>query len=270
MPTPFPGMDPYLEEPWLWSDFHMTFTVNLRMELIKRLPARYVALTDRYVWIQDPDDESIARLRRPDAFVVDKEPRPATAQTATITAPVEIMLPSLSEKGSPYLKIVDRFNRRLVTVVEMLSTANKTPGKDREAYLLKRSEYLASGVNLVEIDFLRKGSRAPWGTPPPPVKDYYVMVSRASDRPRAGIWPFTVREPLPIIPIPLNAGDAEIEFALEGCFRQTYDSAGYERELDYNQPPVPPLDEPDATWARELLARLTASNSPPSSSGDHQ
>src|SRR5436190_21147273 len=99
MPSPFPGMDPYLEEPWLWSDFHLTLSIKLRMELVKRLSPRYVALTDRYVWIQDSEDETAVRLRRPDAFVVEKEAQPAsaTALAPPMTAPVEIVLPSLSE-----------------------------------------------------------------------------------------------------------------------------------------------------------------------------
>lgn len=270
MPSPFPGMDPYLEEPWIWLDFHLTFTVNMRTELTKRVPPRYVALADRYVWVQEPEDEAQTQRRRPDVFVVEKRTPPEGTAAATITAPVEIVLPSLSEKGSPYLKIIDRFSRRLVTVIEMLSPANKAPGQDRDTYLLKRCEYLAAGVNLVEIDLLRKGNRPPWGAPPPPRKDYYVMVSRAWERPRAGAWPFTVRDPLPTIPVPLNPGDVEVELPLGACFTQTYDNAGYERELDYGQPPNPPLEEPDATWARELLAHFAGSNlPPPPPSGEH-
>jgi hypothetical protein len=260
-------MDPYLEDPWIWPDFHLTFVVALRAALLPRVPRRYAVLADRYVWVSDSETETRARLGKPDAFIVEKDEGDKAAAPAAVAAPVEVVLPSLTEKGSPYLKIVDRGNRRLVTVVELLSTANKTPGRDRDAYLLKRCEYLATGVNLVAIDLLRKGERPPWGTPSLPATNYYVMVSRASERPKAGAWPFSVRDSLPPIPIPLNAGDPDVMLSLGDCFTQAYDSAGYDRELDYEQPPNPPLAEPDATWARELLAaRLTP---PTATQGEH-
>jgi hypothetical protein len=258
MPSPFPGMDPYLEDPWLWPDFHLTLVVGIRAELTRHLPAGYVALADRYVWVQEPETGERTRLGKPDVFLTG-EPQHKESPTATaVVAPVEIILPSLTEKGSPYVKIVDRANRRLVTVIELLSPANKAPGKDRDAFLLKRCEYLATGVNLVEMDLLRKGERLPWGIPAAPTTDYYVMVSRAADRPKAQAWPFSVRDPLPPIPIPLNTGDADVMLPLGACLNQAYDSAGYARELDYTQPPNPPLDEPDATWARDLLAARAA------------
>jgi hypothetical protein len=171
---------------------------------------------------------------------------------------VEIVLPSLTEKGIPYLKIVDRANRRLVTVLELLSPANKAPGKDRDAYLMKQCEYLATDVNVVEMDLLRKGDRLPWVAPSVAASAYCIMVSRASERPRAHVWPFSVRDPLPAIAVPLTARDGDIALELGACMTQVYDAAGYERELDYTQPPNPPLDEPDAAWARQLLANRTS------------
>ena len=219
MPSPFPGMDPYLESPSLWADFHLTMIVAIRAELNRLLPEKYVASADRYVWLH-------------------------------LAAPVTMMLPGVREKGSPYLKIVDREHRRLVTVVEMLSPANKQPGKDREAYLLKRGEYLANGVNLVELDLLRRGERAPFGDHPPPRADYYVLVCRASEMPQAGVWPLSVRDLLPTVPVPLHPPDADVELALKPCLDRVYDEAAYRRELNYSQPPQVALTEPDATWAR--------------------
>jgi hypothetical protein len=250
-------MDPYLEDPWLWPDFHLTLVVVIRAELNRHLPDGYVALADRYVWLQEPDTGERTRLGKPDVFLTGEGDAKQEPATAAVAAPVEFILPSLTEKGSPYLKIVDRTNRRLVTVIELLSPANKTPGKDRDSFLLKRGEYLATRVNLVEMDLLRKGERLPWGTPPVPATDYYVMVSRAADRPKAQAWPFSVRDPLPTVPVPLNPADGDVLLPLGECVRRAYDSAAYDRELDYTQPPNPPLDEPDATWARQLLVSRT-------------
>jgi hypothetical protein len=255
-------MDPYLEDPWIWPDFHLTFAVALRTELNRRLPAGYVALVDRYVWVQEPETEERKRLGKPDVFLTGESRTKGAPAAAVVAAPLEIVLPSITEKGSPYLRIVDRANRRLVTVIELLSPANKTPGKDRDAYLMKQREYLASDVNLVEMDLLRKGERLPWIAPSVAAADYYVMVSRAAKRPRALVWPFGVRESLPPIAIPLAEKDGDVALELGTCMNQVYDSAGYARELDYAQPPNPPLDEPDAAWVRELLtARLPEQHS---------
>jgi hypothetical protein len=249
-------MDPYLEDPWLWPDFHLTFVVGLRAELNRRLPGGYVVLADRYVWVQEPETEERKRLGKPDVFLTGEGEAKGVPASTAIVAPVEIVLPSLTEKGSPYLKIVDRANRRLVTVLELLSPANKTPGKDRDAYLMKQCEYLATDVNLVEMDLLRKGERLPWVTASLAPSAYYVMVSRATERPRGHVWPFSVRDPLPNIAVPLRDSDVSLELGV--VMNQVYDTAGYARELDYTQPPNPPLDEPDAEWARHLLANRTS------------
>jgi hypothetical protein len=258
MPSPFPGMDPYLEDPWLWPDFHLTFVVGLRAELNRRMPKGYVALADRYVWVQEREAEERKRLGKPDVFLTGEGEAKGAAASTTIVAPVEIILPSITEKGSPYLKIMDRNHRRLVTVIELLSPANKTPGKDRDAYLMKQCEYLAADVNLVEIDLLRKGERLPWLTDSVKSSAYHVMVSRAAERPRGQAWPFSLRDPLPTIAVPLTVRDGDLAVDLGSCMNQCYDSAGYDRELDYTQPPNPPLDEPDAAWARRLLANRTS------------
>lgn len=263
MPSPFPGMDPYLEDPWIWPDFHMTFAIALRTELNRRLPTGYVALVDRYVWVQEPETEDRKRLGKPDVFLTGEGGLKREPAAAVIVAPVEITLPSQTDKGIPYVKLVDRGHRRLVTVIELLSPANKTPGKDRDAYLLKQCEYLATDVNLVEMDLLRHGQRLPWIASAVVVAAYYVMVSRAAERPRGLVWPIAVRDPLPTIAIPLTKQDGDVALDLGTCMSQAYDSASYDRELDYTQPPNPPLDEPDATWARELLANRTSQGNQP-------
>jgi uncharacterized protein DUF4058 len=98
----------------------------------------------------------------------------------------------------------------------------------------------------------------PWIVPSVAAADYYIMVSRAAKRPIALVWPFSVRESLPTIAVPLTEQDGDVALELGTCMNQVYDSAGYARELDYTQPPNPPLDEPDATWARQLLANRTS------------
>lgn len=254
MPSPFPGMDPYIEEPSLWPDFHLTMLAAMKAFINQRLPAQYGAFVDRYIWLHEPDADTRVRLGKPDVFVGERGQQ-AEGPGAILQAPAIVTLPVVRRQGNRYLRIIDRRSRRVVTVIELLSPSNKEPGEDREAYLAKRHEYLAMGTNLVEIDLLRSGERLPMGEPAPAQADYYVLVCRASELPRAGVWPFSVRDPLPSFPVPLNPADPPVFMDLKPCLDRAYDEARYEQELEYAEPPVPPLQEPAATWARELLSR---------------
>jgi hypothetical protein len=254
MPSPFPGMDPYLESPEIWGDFHGTFLMSIRAVLNQTLPSGYVARWDRYVWIEQPDADQPRPLGRPDVFVTDRLGRDeGMSRETTLAAPTTITLPTVDPQGKPYLKIIDTRGHRVVSVVELLSPANKAAGRDRDAYLAKRQDYFRSGTNLVELDLRRSGLRAPVEEPLPPA-DYYVLVSRAADYPRAGVWSIGVREPLPTVPVPLNPQDSPVMLDLRPCLDRAYDEGRFGDDIDYDQPPTPPLREPDATWARELLA----------------
>jgi hypothetical protein len=256
MPSPFPGMDPYLEEPSLWPDCHLGIIAGMRAVLNAHLPERYAAYADRYVWLHEPDADTRVRMGKPDIYVADRGGE-ATGSNggATLVAPTVVTLPVVRRQGNRFIKIIDRQSRRVVTVIELLSPANKNPGEDREAYVAKRNEYLATGTNLVEVDLLRTGERLPLGEPAPPPADYYILVCRANEFPKAGVWPLSVRDPLPAIPVPLNPQDQPVLLPLKPCLDRAYDEAPYSREVNYAEPPDPPLPEPDATWARELLAR---------------
>lgn len=88
-----------------------------------------------------------------------------------------------------------------------------------------------------------------------PAGDYLVIVSRANRRPRAEAISWSLRDPLPAIPIPLQEGDPEIRLELQPIFTARYDRAAYNQTLDYSQPPSPPFSEADAAWAMGLVAK---------------
>src|SRR5882757_8697530 len=130
MPSPFPGMDPYIEEPSRWSDFHSTMIVAFRAALNSVLPERYVANVDQYVWLHEPDLKTRQRLGRPDAFVTDEStPQPTESSPsvalAALAAPAVSTLPVIRRPGPRYIRIRDTDGRRLVTVIEILSPSNK-------------------------------------------------------------------------------------------------------------------------------------------------
>lgn len=251
MHCPFPGMDPYLERSDLWPDVHLSLIIFMKDALNGSLPAGYAAVADRFVWIHEPD--AIQRTRvKPNIAVFRPEHTISTKGASLVTAPLTGLLPAIKREGSKYLKILDVRSRRVVTAIELLSPSNKQAGPDREAFLTKRTEYLNTGINLIEIDLHRAGQRLPmenveFGS------DYYVLVCRASHAPQIDVWPFSVRDPFPTIPVPLSEPEPSLD--LGACFERVYQGSRYREEVNYQLPPDPPLSEADATWARELLAK---------------
>ncbi len=259
MPSPFPGMDPYLEGG-LWPDLHATLIPLIREAVVAALPAGYVANIDHYVWLGDDEDGEPVRRGKPDAFVSEEPGRrhrgSPTAVVAKPTARVQLPTPPRVRRKR-YIRLLDAEDRRVVTVIELLSPSDKLPKRDREHYLLKRSEYLAAGANLVEIDLLRCGLRVPMGDSDLPEADYYLLVSRAAEYPAADVWAFTVRDTIPVFPVPLKPRDAAIPLDLRRCLDRAYDGAGYEDQITYSDPTTPPLRGPDAVWAEGLVKKHT-------------
>jgi hypothetical protein len=244
-------MDPYLEAPPFWGVLHGTMITAMMGELKRRLPPGYTAWSDVYIWLHEPAAEK--RLGRPDVFVSGR--RKVTSGTATLNGPATSILPAIRREGSKYLKIKEVRTDRVITVIELISPDIKAGGEDREAYLAKRNEYLATGTNLVEIDLHRGGQRLPMGEPAPPKADYYVLICRAAEFPRTAIWPFSVRDPLPEIPIPLKADDQWIALPLQPCFAWAYEQGPFEAEVDYSRPPRRRLRKSDVSWAKKLVTR---------------
>ena len=146
-------------------------------------------------------------------------------------------------------------DRALVTVIEVLSPANKAAGsRGRDEYLSKRREVLRSSVHMIEIDLLRAGNPIP-SVDPLPEGDYHVHVSRAPLRPRGEVFSWSLRDSIPEILVPLSQGDADVVLDLGAAVRSVYDRGGYDLVVDYGAPLDPPLRSEDAGWAASLLKR---------------
>jgi hypothetical protein len=251
-------MDPYLEDAAYWGGFHTNVFTHLQSALNRSLPARYFAEIDEYVWLQDDQTEEGERLGKPDTFVSDTNgshspEASAAAAVATLALPVEVTLPTARKRKHRYLKIVGPDHKTVVTVIEVLSPSNKRRGHDRDRYLDKRNEYLAADTNLDEIDLRRDGARMEFGKPTPRIADYYLFVCRGNSYPRAAVWPFTVRESIPTIPVPLRPEHGDTPLDLQSCVTDIYDTNRYAQRLDYSQPPVTSFGTLDAEWAANLL-----------------
>jgi hypothetical protein len=246
-------MNPYLEQEDVWHDFHERFLPHVAEVIGSQLAAHYIVKIDQHIYIHEPPAEQRTFLGRGDVFVASRQPSTEAGATATAprTAPAQVVLPSVDVESLNYLEIRDRRDRRLVTVIELLSPTNKYAGPDREQYLGKRGALLASSAHLLEIDLLRGGPRMPFAAPMPEC-EYYVLVSRMEKRPQADFWPLRLREPLPLIPIPLRPPDADAQLDLQAALHHIYDAARYGHYI-YEGAPQPALRTADEEWARQFI-----------------
>jgi len=250
MPSPFPGMNPYLEA--IWHDFHERFLPAAAAFLVPQVRPRYIVLIDETVYLHDIPQDDLRLIGRPDVSVVRGEGATtrAAAAAGVLEAPAQVLLPEQDVESLSYLSILDRESREVVTVIELLSPTNKRPGEHRAQYLAKRSAVRQSDAHLVEIDLLRCGQMMP--AKGRPACTYSVLVSRADHRPQADFWPFGLRDPLPIVPVPLRIGDGDARLDLRAILDRVYDESGYEDYL-YRREPDPPLTGDAAAWARSFL-----------------
>ena len=261
MPSPFPGMDPYLERPDIFPDFHDSFITYLREHLQASLPAPYFAAIGRRVWI-----EMARRSVGPDIHVIHSRPRGSAraepAGTLSVATPPVAVHVAHDEFREPLIELYtsDERGKRLVTSLEVLSLSNKTPGAHgRDLYVRKQKELLTSEVHLVEIDLLRGGehvtavpledARAACGA-----FDYHVSIHRFDDLETFFVYPILLEDRLPTIAIPLLPGDPSVPLDLQAVLDRCYDAGPYVREIDYEgDAPVPPLRPEQAAWAAGVL-----------------
>jgi hypothetical protein len=245
-------MDPYLEQPDVWHDFHERFIARMADTLAANIRPSYLAKIDDHIYIHELAAEERFLVGQSDVSVLRGERSVAVAAPGpAVAAPAHgFILPGADQLREPFIEIRDRETREVITVIELLSPTNKAAGSDREQYIGKRKAILASNAHLVEIDLLRGGERMPVNDLP--ACDYVVMVSRSYQRPRVELWPLHLRDALPTIPVPLRLGDRDAIIDLGALFKQQFDAAGYE-DYVYATPPRPPLSESDAVWARELI-----------------
>jgi hypothetical protein len=282
MPSPFPGMDPYLEDPAIWPDFHHAFATEIRNALNASLPSPYYARLEMRPELGIiADEEGYESTRRivPDVLVLR---RPGTETSAAGPAEVALLNPPRDQvtgfvefddlPAEParhyFVEIRDStLGHKLITLLEILRPSNKGKGPDRDAYAAKQADVLKTDASLIEIDLLRSGrriiatpdlERAISGISPRP--DYLVLVSRSWRRtgPMRGYvaYPFTLREWLPCIGVPLTCEQPELPLDLQYVFQHTYDGGPYRRgAVDYSKAPIPPLSVEDVVWAQTILQR---------------
>jgi hypothetical protein len=251
MPSPFPGVDPYVENTGIWRDFHSRFLTHLSDHLNELLPGHYAAVIDEeFRILDDPPTPGRPRGFRPDPTVARSgrpaEPARAAGGVATLE-PVTLLYPEdEEEEDRPTWVEVQRLpDREVVAVIELLSPANKD-GHGRSEYLRKRKAVLGRELHLIELDLLLSGPRLPMRGVLPK-GDFYAFIARAEQRPRGEAYAWTVRQALPTIPIPLREPDPDVRIDLGVAYQASYERGRYRNLLRYDAP----LTDDDRTWAAE-------------------
>lgn len=260
MPSPFPGMDPYLEG-YLWPDVHSALASKIRQQLVPQLRPRYTARLEIYV-TEDSAPESDIGILYPDVQVMERRESDASTQpelqaqsgstVAILPAPITVPVVHPIPVKLTRVEIRDTAQNSLVTCIEILSPVNKRePGLT--TYRRKRQQLYQAGVHLLELDLLRRGSR-PFAHPQLPESCYGIALTRAKSR-RTEVWPLQLADPLPTLPVPLREPDGEVSLDLAIALQSIYDEAAYDLSLNYSTtPPPPPLSETESAWVRQLLA----------------
>jgi hypothetical protein len=262
MPSPFPGMDPYLEG-YLWPDAHQRLATDISRQLTPLLRPRYVARLAITV-IQDETPESDVGIVYPDVEILRRagqlpaeQPGALQAMAPAITPPLTVPLPRIATRIVT-VEVRDRAANQLVTSIEILSPVNKRePGLTQ--FRQKRERLRAAGVHLLDIDFIRRGERpvrlpSLIDTSPIDRAPYRVTLTRAGAD-ALQVWPILLHEKLPVVAVPLHTTDADVPLDLAQALSTVYDEAAYDLSIDYQQEPPPPAFDAETTnWIRARLA----------------
>src|SRR5262245_33726930 len=221
MPSPFPGMDPYLEDDKLWPAFQHQLVGCLYQILLPSLVDRYRARVSQRHYL---------------------------TEQALFTSVVR------EEHHEEFIEIRQRGDGRLVTLVDVVSPANKLTTGGRKAYLNKRDEGKNAGANLVEIDLVLQGQPTlEYSRDGLPDWDYAVTVTRSTQPDRFEIYTTTLQKRLPRFRLPLASEDRDIVLDLHTAFTRRYDQGGFAAKIDYAKGPSTPLIDEDRKWLHEVL-----------------
>ena len=263
--NPFPGMNPWLEE--FWGDIHTSLTTYARDAIQRQLPADLVARVEEYLAVDESTDGNSVRSRRisPDVHIL-----PSNAVPFMENSPVAVLTEQPTDQpirvrrqAEPqtlrFIEIVDlRAGRRVITAIEFLSLANKLDGIGKSQYVRKQTDFLSSGVSLVEIDLIRQGG---WvvavekgNCPTECSMPYRICVTRGFEPDISEVYLASYRHPLPQVRIPLRQGEPDVLLPIQSILDDAYVNGRYGNLIDYSRGPDGPIEQADETWIRDFLS----------------
>ncbi len=254
MHSPFPGMNPYLENPVFWAEVHHRLITAIADAIEPNLPLEYRVGIEKRTYLSDNSDSVLVGI--PDVSVfsqqsLNKQHSSTTTQVSAADA-ITVTMPMPENVTESYLEIREVETDFAITVIEILSPKNKRAGEGRKVYEINRKQVLASLTHLIEIDLLRDGKPMPI-LEDIPATDYRIVVSKSDRRPQAQLYGFSVRHQIPTFPLPLQSKHTEPIVDIHTLLNAVYTRARYYLAIDYNQEPLPSLKPEDAVWADTLL-----------------
>lgn len=251
--NPFPGMNPYLEQPELWHQVHNRLIVAIADILTPQIAPKYRVSIEERVYTS-VDDALLVGIT--DVAVAN---RSTTGNGVTLTAPKlaepsKVRVPMPERIVERYLEVKSTQTKEVISVIELLSPKNKRSREGRTAYEIKRQKILGSSINLVEIALLRLGE-------PMPIvgminRGYQILVSRSYSRPDTELYTFALQDPISVFPVPLREGEPEPMVDLQRLLNEVYERARFDLAIDYSQPLKPGLPPEEETWVREVLNKM--------------
>ena len=257
MRSPFPGMDPYLEQHW--GDVHSRLIVYAAGQLQRQLPGDLRARIEERLFVES---DEVKRLGgKSDVRVVEyphagRVRRAHSESSAAVAEPLVISIDD--DVTETYINIIEVTGERVVTSIEFLSPSNKLPGEGRDKFLSKRKTMQAAHVNIVEIDLTRSGDKnllvGEYVIPESHRATYQACVWRGVRPSQVEIYAFPLQEVLPAIRIPLRAEDRDVHLNLQRLIDQCYEEGAFDT-IDYSVPPEPRLAGRDATWVKDFIKK---------------
>ena len=260
-PSPFPGMDPYLERDWESLHACLAQLIAFALNAVIR-PLGLVAKAERRITIATTfeDEDPVPRSIRPDVIVVGDTPGRGLTATAAPATGYRYLIPANDPLYHYSVRVSGVGDRKLLTSIELLSPINKR-GDARTDYLSKRHDLLLAGVSVTEVDLCRRGN---WRSlivervdlPVEAATPYRYVTRRPSVTGRPGsmsLLPVTLRHPLPDLLVPLRPGQTPAAVGLQASLADARERGGIGDDVDYARPPDPPLPPEDEAWADELL-----------------
>lgn len=224
MPSPFPGMDPYLEDEAMWPLFQHQLVASLYQILLPGLVDRYRARINQRTYVtEEPLFTSIIKQERQEEFI----------------------------------ELRQRTDGRLVTLIDVPSPINKKLPQGRTAYLETRRMARSQNASIVEIDLVLQGTPLlDYSRDGLPEWDFAVTVTRCTQPERYEIYTSTLAKRLPRFKVPLSPDDRDTVLDLQATFARAYDQSNFATKIDYKQDPATKMSDTQVAWIADWLKQM--------------
>jgi hypothetical protein len=214
-------MDPYLEDDKRWPAFQPLLVHALYQMLLPGLMDRYRARVGE---------------------------RQYASEQALFTSIVR------EEHKEAFIEVRQRSDGRLITLLEVISPANKITAEGRKQYLDRRAEVRSMNANLVEIDLILQGQPLiDYSKDSAPTYDYAVVVTRWTHPDRYEIYSATMAKRLPRFRVPLASDDRDTVLDLQAAVARAYDQGDFLKQIDYSRDPATKLSDDNRRWLHDCL-----------------